>query len=373
MNRTQLISLARRVLNEPTAPYHEQRVAARVRAECERLGLPLRRDRFGNLLIHYRRGKHLRHPLAFVAHMDHPGFEVLERSRNGAVRAAFMGGIVRKCVLRAPVRVFGSKEVAARVTKIDSWGTPQAPKRPQIVRLRVHGPVRRGDFGMWGLRPFAIAGDRLYSRGCDDVVGCVAMLGALRELASRKIHADVWFVFTRAEEVGFHGALALAKSGGLPRSVRVVSVETSKEIPPRARMGGGPIVRVGDRAAVFDSELTRYLSIVSAELAKRDQRFRSQRCLMDGGTCEATAFGENGYQAGALCIALGNYHNIGPRKRIVPEYVSLSDLHNLARLIAAAAQSASRYDKFVNRLRHRLDDLHEHAVRRLAPKFNLLS
>jgi endoglucanase len=226
---------------------------------------------------------------------------------------------------------------------------------------------------MWDLTPCEIRGDRLASRGCDDVVGCIALLGALNALVAKRVRTDVCFVFTRAEEVGFHGALALAKGGGLPRSVRVVSVETSKQIPPRACMGGGPVVRVGDRAAVFDSELTRFLSVVAVEFAKEEKSFRHQRCLMDGGICEATAFGESGYQASGLCIALGNYHNIGPRQCIAAEYVSLSDLHNLVRLITAAATWTPRYAELTDRLRHRLDDLHEAALRRLSPSFNLLS
>jgi len=373
MNRTRLISLARRVLNLPTAPYHEQHVASFIRRECERLGLKVRADRFGNLFVHYRRGKTLRGPLAFVAHMDHPGFEITENSCNGSVRAAFLGGIHRDFVPNARVRIFGEQEVTARVAHIESWEPMEVWKKSQIVRLKLRGNVKRGDFGMWDLTPIEVRGDLLHSRGCDDVVGCVALLAALNDLVVQKVRSDVWFVFTRAEEVGFHGALALAHASGLPKSVRIVSVETSKEIPPRAKMGGGPIVRVGDTAAVFDSALTRFLTIVAVEMHKRDKRFQYQRCLMDGGTCEATAFGENGYQASGLCIALGNYHNMGPKHRVAEEYVSVSDLHNEVRLIVAAVESSPQYDTYTARLRHRLDDMHDVAVRRLVPSFNLLS
>jgi endoglucanase len=299
--------------------------------------------------------------------MDHPGFEIVGSPRNGTARALFLGGVLRELVTTSPVRIFSNPEVRAKVTRVERWD------KKQIVQLALSGRVRRGDYGMWDLVSCDIRGDRLTSRGCDDVVGCIALLGALNSLVAGRVATEVWFVFTRAEEVGFHGALALAKSGGLPRSARVVSVETSKEIPPRARMGGGPIVRVGDRAAVFDSELTRFLSVVAVEFAKEEKTFRHQRCLMDGGICEATAFGENGYQAGGLCIALGNYHNIGPRHRIAAEYVSVSDLLNLVHLIVAAATWTPRYAEFTDRLRHRLDDLHDAALRRLSPSFNLLS
>jgi putative aminopeptidase FrvX len=63
--------------------------------------------------------------------------------------------------------------------------------------------------------------------------------------------ASVYGVFTRAEEVGFIGAIQLAKSKQLLQDVTVVSLETSAELPP-AKIGAGPIVRVGDRTSVFD-------------------------------------------------------------------------------------------------------------------------
>jgi endoglucanase len=58
---------------------------------------------------------------------------------------------------------------------------------------------------------------------------------------------------------------------------------------------------------------------------------------MDGGTCEATAFAGFGYRAGGLCLPLGNYHNIGKGLRPRAEYVSVSDLVQLTKLIVAAA------------------------------------
>ncbi len=54
----------------------------------------------------------------------------------------------------------------------------------------------------------------------------------------------VFGLFTRAEEVGFVGAVHLAKAWPLPEGVRFVSLETSA---PRggAELGKGPVVRVG--------------------------------------------------------------------------------------------------------------------------------
>src|SRR5580693_2576414 len=59
---------------------------------------------------------------------------------------------------------------------------------------------------------------------------------------------------------------------------------------------------------------------------------------MSGGSCEGTAFQTFGYRTGALCIALGNYHNCAQDDRIETEYVSLSDLTDLVELCVAIAQ-----------------------------------
>jgi putative aminopeptidase FrvX len=114
--------------------------------------------------------------------------------------------------------------------------------------------------------------------------------------------------------------------------VTVVSLETSPEWPP-ATIGAGPIIRVGDRISVFDPATTEYF----LEIAKSQSR-RHQRCLMAGGSCEGTAFQTYGYRSGALCIALGNYHNRAPDDRIETEYVSLSDMVGLIELCVAIAQ-----------------------------------
>ena len=67
---------------------------------------------------------------------------------------------------------------------------------------------------------------------------------------------------------------------------------------------------------------------------------------MDGGSCEATAFGAYGYRATSLSLPLGNYHNMvdidgvrgGSRPaRVAPEFVSLDDFHGLIELLAFVA------------------------------------
>ena len=50
-----------------------------------------------------------------------------------------------------------------------------------------------------------------------------------------------------------------------------------------------------------------------------------------------------GYTTGAACVALGNYHNAGPRGRVRAETVSLSDIDGLARLFERMARRTDRF------------------------------
>ena len=344
MKRAELLELAERVLRLPTAPYHEHAVGEFVVAYCRRLGLRVETDRVGNVIVKYQRSQagtpappRSRTPLVYAAHMDHPGFEMLDGKR-----AEFLGGVPKEMFAKGgKVRLYSSRDrvhrqpsaVKATIRRFDRSEWP----RRKIVELSVDGTARRGDLGMWDVPAFRVSGGKLHATAIDDVLGSVVMLATLTEASRRRVRAHLWCAFTRAEEVGFPGVIALIQSKKIPNNALVVSIEMSKE-RPWARIGNGPIVRVGDRASIFDPTASAFLLHAADRCRADESRFRAQRCLMDGGTCEATAFMGFGYRAGGLCLPLGNYHNIGSGQRPRAEYVSVSDLEQLVKLTVAAAR-----------------------------------
>jgi putative aminopeptidase FrvX len=309
MNRDQLLRIVEPILRCPTAPTFEGAVADEI---CRQLqghtATQVEKDESGNLIV-VRSGL-IPARFAFVAHMDHPGWRLQPEKE-------FLGGI-----------------------------SPD---------LRDQGKIRSfGEFGMWDLPEFEVKGDRLYSRACDDLIGCSAIVSMLNSLEESRSYASVFGVFTRAEEVGFIGAIALAKAKRLDPELTVISLETSAERAP-ARMGAGPIIRVGDRTSIFDSDVAAFL----VETAK-SRNLSHQRCLMDGGTCEATAFQLYGYCSAALSIALGNYHNSTPDSRIDAEFIDLKDLEGLidlcVALVTETRSAADTRDALCRRLEARLKD-----------------
>jgi hypothetical protein len=137
--------------------------------------------------------------------------------------------------------------------------------------------------------------------------------------------------------VGFIGAIGAAEARTIPKKLPIVAIETSKELP-NAPIGEGPVLRVGDRMSVFTPDLTSWCGQVAQKLVGRRKSFKFQRRLMDGGTCESTAYVAYGYQATGLCLALGNYHNMNEKTgRLQSEYVSLADWRGLVDWFEALA------------------------------------
>lgn len=292
MEAASLLDLLRSILAQPTAPFHEDAVRTEILiqlAQCPNVTVD--QDAFGNVVACYR-GCSGHAEYAFAAHMDHPGF----------VGDEFLGGVPEEWRRNGTRRDFGA-------------------------------------FAMWDLPAFELKDGRVHSRACDDLIGCVAIVALFHRLERIGAEATVYGLFTRAEEVGFVGAIQLAKSGLVPKDVTIVSLETSSEKGGLARMGDGVVIRVGDRTSVFDDTATTVLAKVAA-----DAKISHQRRLMSGGTCEATAYQLYGYRTAALCVALGNYHNCGPDHQIVAEYVSLDDVAGMIQLMTRVVSEESPAD-----------------------------
>ena len=336
-----LLEIVRAVLACPTAPFREHHVRAHIERFCAARGIAVKTDAMGNLIVTYGR-RYADSGLAFCAHMDHPGFIVCDDARGKTARAVFYGGIEERYFKEAKVRIFtDAGPVRGRVLSVK----PDKPLRRKLVRLSIDGPVQRGDLGMWDIPAFGLRGGRIVSRACDDLVGGAAVLCLLDELHRAGVRKKVTACFTVAEEAGLHGAKHLCATGALPKKTCVISIETSSVLPT-AKMGDGVVVRVGDRASIFDPAVTAMLLDAAATLQAADKTFRYQRRLMDAGTCEATVFARFGQPCGAVCIPLGNYHNRNPRTgRIGAEYVSADDFQNMVKLFAALVKAPKKIKK----------------------------
>lgn len=284
--------------------------------------------------------------------MDHPAF--VAGSCDGRDLAyEFRGGVNPEYFEKARVDFHGPRGVVpGRVVEHDPTSGHGS------VRLESDGWVEPGDIGTWVLPSREPGPDRHAAPACDDLAGVAASLAALDRARADSALRHFSVLLTRGEEVGFVGAIHAAITESIPRVARLISVETSPELPD-ARIGDGPIIRVGDVMTVFDNQLTNRITA-----AARRAGIVHQRKLMSGGSCEATPLGAFGYTVTGLCLALENHHNRGNLSEVnagvgvavtKAEEISITDFHGLVDLILVAVHAADEEDAMAISLL----DLHE--------------
>jgi endoglucanase len=363
--------------NLPTAPYCEEHVIAWLLAWARERAkwIKTRRDRAGNVYLEYGRGRKTASPLVIEAHMDHPGFALRSISRSGGGVAEFRGGVRPSCFegARAKFRLDGAWTPAKVVSVAKK-------KKEDYLEVKLKFPAgtkaEKNAIGMWDLPDAKVKGEIFSARVCDDIAGVAAAICMLEELIEKKIETHVIVLLSRAEEVGFAGVLAVVKNGWIPRKSPVIGLETSKAFATSPQ-GAGVIIRVGDRTGIFSAGLTHFVSQAAGHIGDDDSAFKYQRKLMDGGTCNSTAFFAFGYDATGICVALGNYHNqtvkgeigwndgsrAGPA--IGSETIHLGDFEGEVRLLVEVARTIHKYKPGFGAVRERLEKLHREQEKRL--------
>lgn len=367
----------------PTATGKESRVTAwieRWAAERASRGVRLRRDPAGNLVIESAAGAPAGGaPVLITAHLDHPAFVVEgivgepEATLGGEalVSLSFRGGVMDPYFENARIVVHAADGRRLPGTVVESENG--RPFRTALAEMDGHvdlASVRIGDIATWDLPEARLDDGLVHAPACDDLAGVAAALSAF-DVATREAVSEgaplprpLWLLLTLAEEVGFVGAIAACKHGTIPAGAKVLALETSRSFAD-SPIGGGPIVRVGDRAWTFSPTLTGAVAkacerIAAERKAAGAPEFRWQRKLMAGGTCEATCYGAYGHDATCLCLALGNYHNMGgldavqagdaKSATIAPEIISLADFEGLVDVLVGCARALDEAEPLVARM-----------------------
>ncbi len=349
--KEQALETLARLGSSPATSFSEDGVAAVIKAVLGEMGVRFEEDAFGNILATLPSlsgpstsgkspsGSTPNPPIAFVAHMDHPGFEIVAsdattggaflvgKALGGVPPGGFAPGLSLQVILPEGRRL--------PATIVERLGDGEDRR----VRVQLSDPqaVPIPCPAVFDLVDYQLDGDFIRMRALDDLAGCGSILTALNILSQEEPPVDVFGVFTRAEEVGLVGARLLAEANTLPKDTLVVSLESSRSLPG-AEIGGGPVIRVGDAAFTFSAEAETVLTKAREILQDRPQPIKIQRQLMSGGTCEASAFAMQGYRATGIAFPLGNYHNGAPEDRIEAEFINLEDFLGGVELIAEAVR-----------------------------------
>jgi len=359
---------------------------------AERPSLRRFTDDAGNILITHAEPTSA--PIIFTAHLDHPGFVIEKITGERAAELAFRGGVHAPYFTGARVALHPAdpespvEPVRAVITDHTDPSPPDRPDRTATIEAESSlAGFTEADIAVWDLpEPSVDENGVFHARVCDDLAALAAALDALDELGGTDAAPRVGLLCTRAEEVGFTGAIAACRSGLIPESARLLALENSRSFPD-SPLHAGPIVRVGDRVSTFSPTLNAAVARCAQRLTggadpdvgrpeiQTDPGFKWQRKLMPGGACEATAFYAYGYEATCLCLPLGNYHNMAelaeyeqavrdqrePTAEIAREFISLADYHGLVRLLVACGRDLESAEPIITRL-EKLYDQRKHIL-----------
>ncbi len=334
--KDEAMALLERLVSVPTTSYCEHSVLAEIEGILRSEGIETERDTWGNLHASLR-GPASEPGWVLAAHTDHPGLLVTEAEGTKA-RARWFGRVYHEFFRDARFHLYrpdardSSRRIEASLIEIEETDERDVPVR---LLLEAAQAVEPGTVGAFAVAAFKRRGEELSMRAADDLAGSAAVVATLIRLRRKHGKAPVDGLFTRAEESGLVGTAALAKAERMDRRFRFVVLETSKEMPC-GRFGGGIVIRVGDRSAVYDPDLNAHILERAKDLEKENEEFHYQRCLMDGGVCEASAWLAFGYRATGLAMPLRNYHNMGPNG-YAPEQIHEGDYLGAIQLMEALA------------------------------------
>lgn len=356
------LSFLKKILSQPTAPFRETLVVKTATEFCQEQKIPYFIDPVGNVVVgvknlaQYRKLLNQRssEPLRiFIAHMDHPGFLGERWLTPKRLQVRWYGG--------SPVKHLNGMAVwladrdgyvgEGSFTKVKLHSSKRRIESAEIRVATMNGQRAAPElFGSFAFRrPVWQQGSRLFTKAADDLVGVAAILETAKKFGKGR-HPFVGLL-TRAEEVGFIGAIGHLSLGMLRSSKRkivCVSLETSRQLP-KAKIGAGPVVRLGDYSTVFDPGGVEILH----KIARSQLPGKHQRAIMDGGSCEATAATVFGLPAIGISVPLGNYHNQsfegGPEARTPlgpgPEFVDLKDVQGLEKLCEGLMEKSLQWER----------------------------
>lgn len=364
----------------PTAAGQEQRVIKWINQwVAHRDDVELTTDPSGNLHIAMRAERaSAEPPVYFTAHLDHPAFTVERVLGSGAVQLAFRGGVMDDYFEEARIVLHTKDDARLTATITGKPETGCAIFKSYLAELDSDEAEALvfDDVGTWELPQAEFIDGQIHTNACDDLAAAAAALAAFDQLreaaaAGEKV-GDVRVLFTRAEEIGFIGAIAACRHETMPKGSRVIALENSRSFAD-SPIGGGPIVRVGDRISIFDPQLTAAIAKraetiaggpaqpTAAQKNSEMPTWNWQRKLMAGGACEATVFCAHGYASTCLCLPLGNYHNMADlaaaqagtntsRPRVGREHVAVKDYHGLVDLLIACGTELPSANPVATRL-----------------------
>ena len=291
-----------------------------------------------------------------AGHIDEVGYMVKYIDKEGYIYFSTIGGIdhhvmpgqrlwiktgkgrVLGIIGRKALHLLGDEEIK-KVAKIDElWidiGAKNEKEAKSIVDI--------GDSAVPAVGFEVLRGDIVVGRGLDDRAGAFVVSETLRLLAAKKVKAAVYSVATVQEEVGIRGAQTSAY-GIAPDVGIAVDVTFATDFPGAnkkkvgdIKIGGGPVIARGPNInpKIFD------MLVATAKKEKIPYQVEGipRRTGTDANVIQLTRAG-----VATGLVSIPNRYMHTP-----VEVVSLKDMENIARLLAAFVMKLDKKMDFVPR------------------------
>lgn len=213
------------------------------------------------------------------AHMDEVGMMVSQITPEGYLKFGTIGGIDPAVMCGRPVWVGNESHQMMGVIASKAIHLQSAEERAQVTpasKLYIDigakdaedaaKYVSIGDFATFAsdFEVFGELGCQMKGKALDDRCGCAALIEIMRSLFEHPcdLPFDVYFAFTRCEEVGISGATVaantIAPSHAIILEATAVNDLPGVSFPKRvSELGKGGIVTLVDGGTIYDSALVQ--------------------------------------------------------------------------------------------------------------------
>ena len=337
------ISFLERLLDAPGPSGFEVRPARVWREEAATFAADVRVDVSGNSWATVNPDGRPRVMLA--GHIDEIGLQVTHVDEKGFLYVDEIGGWDPQVLVGQRVTILGrggdvpgvigkkaihliSQEDRGKASKTrDLWVDVGTSTREETGGLG----IRVGDPIVLDQKLVRLAGDRIASRAIDNRIGAYVVLEAVRLLASDPPVASATAVATVQEEIGYSGGGARTSAYALEPDVAiVVDVTFSTDVPDiekkelgEHRIGGGPVLSRG--SASHNGVFEALASVAEEEKIPHTIQASPRSTRTDA---DAIYLTRSGVPTGLVSVPNRYMHSPN-------EVVSVEDLRNTARLIAA--------------------------------------
>ena len=341
--RRESLQFLRSLVETPSPSGFERPVQAMVRRYVKPYVDQLRTDVHGNVIAVKNPDAPFR--LMVAGHCDEIGLMVNHVDEKGYLYVAAIGGIdpvltagqrltihsekgdVPGVVGRKPIHLTEQSERGKAAKLHEQWVDIGAKDRKDALKAVAIGDPITVAVGMQEMRNGLVA-----ARGFDDRVGVFAVAETMRLIARKRVKIGVYGVSTVQEEIGLRGATTSA-FGINPNAGIAVDVGFASDYPEAEKkrigeiaLGKGPILH---RGANINPVLGRMMERVAKAKKIPFQMQASPRATgTDANPIQITRAG-----VAAALVSIPNRYMHSP-----VEMISLDDLANAARLIAAVIE-----------------------------------